>query len=309
MNSLHFSGKKIAIMGGNGFIGTHLAKKLRMLGAKFLIIANKKNPPSRADFLQIDLLRRDSKLVRALLGCGYVFHLAATFSPKARGKRGDENYLMTKNILEASAKAGISKIVMASSAAVYPTIPRIIPIPEYIGREGSPNGVYGESKRRSEDFLLSHGKKYGIHIVIPRIFNVYGPGDLSARFVSSAIRDALTKNEIIILGDGNQTRDFIYIDDCIAGLLACMENGTAGQTVNICTGQETSLMGAAKIIVKTAKADSCRIGLETTDDRPGIRSVGDTSIAQKQLQFKAKTSLAEGIKKTLAWFQKQGYNL
>lgn len=286
-----FRNEKVAVTGGTGFIGVPLVNQLRNVGATVRTISN---------------LENSRKIEKEFKGCKYVFHLAATFSPSGAGQK-DENFLMTKNVLQASLRGGVSKVLMASSSAVYPEIPSIIPIPESSGREGIPNGAYGQSKRNCEDLSLQYMRKYNVCVVIPRIFNVYGPGDYSKRFIPTVIKKAISNRNIYVNSRGNQTRDFIYIDDCVRGLIKCMGRGESGQILNICTGKEINIADAVNMIIKQTNSKS-KVEVKPKREERDRKSVGDTALARKYIGFQAKVSFEEGINKTIEWFRQNESN-
>lgn len=286
----------------------HLLSKLNFLKARVVAAGNKaeairKKRSADSELVSVNLLKSGPKLNQLCKGCKYMFHLAGVFSPCSTGL-GDENFVMTKNILDASMRHGISKVLIASSAAVYSTGPSIIPTPESLGREGIPNGLYGESKRACEDLAMQYVQKYRICLVIARMFNVYGPGDYSQRFIPSVMEKALENQSIYVKSHGNQARDFIYVEDCVEGLVKCMERGQAGQIFNICTGRKLNLVEAAKIIVRKLHSKS-QVKLRPQKEEKDVVSVGDTSFAEKWLGFRARIKFEEGIGHTIKRLQAQ----
>lgn len=311
-NSSFFKNKKVLVTGGTGFIGSHLVVSLAQEGAKVCSLGRQdalssalKTAGGDIAFFDVDLLA-EKNLDSIFRDQDLVFHLAATFSPKDISSEEDENSLMTKNVFKAARESGVQRVVLASSASVYPPEPNIYPIPEKAGTEGSAHNAYGTSKRRCEKLAKEHVQRYSQTILIPRLFNIYGPGDTSNHFIPAAIREVFSESTgITITGDEKQTRDFLYIADCVRGLQAIMENGKSSKPVNICSGVETTLLEAAKIITRITgkKAD---IRTNQTGKITQMRSFGDTRLAAEQLGFHAKVTLDEGLHKTIEWRMRKG---
>lgn len=310
-NSSFFKNKKVLVTGGTGFIGSHLVISLAQegarvcsLGRKDALLVTPKPAGDNITFFDVDLLA-EKNLDSIFCDQDLVFHLAATFFPKDVSEQEDENSLMTKNVFEAAKKSGVQRVVLASSAGVYPSESSIYPIPEKLGTEGSAHSIYGASKRRCEKLAQEYAQRYGQTILIPRLFNIYGPGDISHRFIPAAIIEILSDStSITIEGNEKQTRDFLYITDCIRGLQAIMENGKSAKPINICSGVETTLLEATKTIAKIVRK-AIDIRTNQTGKVTQMRSVGDAHLAQKQLGFRAEVSLHEGLQRTIEWHTRE----
>ncbi len=302
---------KICITGGAGFIGSNLARRLLKESIDVKIvdnmstgkIGNMSDTKNSVEFEKISILDAKS-LAQALKGCGTVIHLAAKTTNTGSVNNEKEtlrtNIEGTKSTMDACLSAGVRKIVFASSAAVYAESET--PIKE--SHPIDPRTPYGESKLEAERIIQEYGKKYGIKFCILRLFNVYGPGQpfkgaesaVIPKFVSLAKKN----KKLLIRGDGNQTRDFIYISDVCAALRnAALTQECDGFVINVGTGKPTRILELAELVKRITKSES---GLEFVPSGDEIcHSCADTSLSKKLLGMEKFTGLEEGIKKTAEW--------
>lgn len=244
----------VLITGGAGFIGSHLTEKLLLGGDKVRILddlssGKRENLPHHAalEFIEGDI--RDARLVeRCLEGVDAVVHLAAIASVQASIddpiRTHQVNFDGTLNLLEAARRNGTGRFLYACSAAVYGDAASI-PVPE----DSAPNPLspYAVDKLAGEYYLLHYHRKYDLPATSFRFFNIYGPRqDPSSPYsgVISVFVDRLkSRQPVTIFGDGEQTRDFVYVGD-LATLLVRAVHGTegAGGVFNLGTGQRHSLL-------------------------------------------------------------------
>lgn len=298
---------KIIVTGGAGFIGSRLVDFLIKNGFEVLVIDNlsygsERNLNPKALFKKLDIKNGDkiNKCFREFLP-DFVFHLAAITSKSSSDKNRifQTNVLGTTNILKACVKNKVKKIVFASSAAVYGNIARF-PIKE--NQKLSPLNPYGFSKADAESQILSASKKYNLNYSILRYSNVYGPrqrGDTEGGVISIFCRQSLSSKELIVDGDGRQTRDFVYIDDVTkANYLSLIFPKSF--TANVSTNKETGILDLTKIIEKISRK-KIKIVFKPVKKEEIKRSRLNNSLIKQKLNWQPKTKLEAGVIKTYYW--------
>ncbi len=222
---------KVVVTGGCGFIGGHLVRELVNQGHDVTIIddlsvGKKENVPKNVDFKQIDIRNFKSSVLK---GADYVFHLAAKTSiPESFEKFNeylDVNVKGTKNILDSCVENKIKKVIFISSCSVYGNNQNL-PIKETT--ELSPLSHYAMTKVIGEQLCRIYKEKYNLDYLIFRFFNIYGPEQNPNSEYSGVISKFITKilnnDELIVFGDGKQTRDFIFVKDIAKYLVNGMKS-------------------------------------------------------------------------------------
>jgi nucleoside-diphosphate-sugar epimerase len=253
------------------------------------------------NILDADVLKEELK------GCDYIFHTAAiasVFESLEKPELTEKvNVKGTEAVLEAAMSCAAKMVVFISSAAVYGTDPTL-PKKEDMQVEGT--SPYGESKIKGEQLCREYSEKFGLGTVALRLFNVYGTrqnleteyATVIPKFINLMAHDLVPQ----IYGDGAQTRDFIYIDDVVNGLvLAATKNAGRGEVYNIASGKETSINELAALLNEILGKS---IEPEHVDPVPGdIKfSVADISKARDKLDFAPKTDLKEGLKRIATFY-------
>jgi UDP-glucose 4-epimerase len=301
------------ITGGAGFIGSHLADALLAEGHHVRVVddfstGHADNVDSRCEVMRGDVC--DPALIRrAMLGAAGCFHLAAIASVA----RANEDWLGTHRVnlggtvtvLDAARHLGGVPVVYASSAAVYGHAAGVADEETVT----APITAYGADKRGSELHAAAGTLVHGVPTLGLRFFNVYGPRqDPNSPYsgVISIFAKAVASGQpVTINGDGQQTRDFIFVGDIVRFLLLGMDGlvrrkvGISGSILNACTGRETSVLEMAGLIADLLRADlRTRHGPVRPGDIP--RSVGSPARAGRALGVAARTGLREGLAATLA---------
>lgn len=297
------------VTGGAGFIGSHLVEALLARGDRVRVLDNLSSGYvdnlagviDRVEFVEGDI-REGGVVQEATAGVDFVFHLAAIVSvPKSMAEPVETehvNVVGTLNVLQAARKAGVQGVVLSSSCAVYgdePALPKTEAMPP------RPKSPYAVSKLAAEDYSQIYYETYGLKTVVLRYFNAFGPRqDPSSPYsgVISIFMDKLSQGLApTIFGDGQQTRDFVYVGDVVrANLIAAEVEQAAGQVFNIATGQPVTINRLFECLGDLLDGE-----FEPTygPPRPGdiVYSYGDASRAQRVLGWQPEVSLEEGLRR------------
>lgn len=304
---------RILITGGAGFIGSHLADALVEKGHQVTILDNLSTGttrflPDKAEFVEADI--RDTSIASLFDTHHFdvIYHEAAqTMVPTSIAHPdfdADENIMGLLSILENARRTGVKKVIFSSSAAIYgdnlalPLKEEEIPAPE---------SFYGLTKWMTEHYLALYHKLYGLHYTVLRYSNVYGPrqGAHGEGGVIYIFAKALAEGKpITIFGDGKQTRDFISVHDIVAANVAALEQGNE-EIMNVSTEEETTLEELAHQMVTLAGYDASYIHYGPARTGDIYRSALSNQKIQSILDWKPAYSLAEGLKDTLDFFQKE----
>jgi NAD dependent epimerase/dehydratase len=313
----YWSSKKVLVTGAGGFIGSHLVEQLVVNGAnvKAFIHYNSRRDPGMLAFLPEELLSRvelipgdlrdQSALRDAMKRCLVVFHLGATISIPYSYLHPDEvvetNILGTLNVLSACRDLGVRRLVHTSSSEVYGTA-RKVPIPEE--HQLQAQSPYSASKIAADKLAESFYCSYDLPVVTVRPFNTYGPRQ-SARAVIPAIISQALMFDAIHLGNTDTSRDFTFIDDTVAGLLAAGQvDHVEGKVFNLGTGEAIKIGDLAeKILRKIGK--TCVIKNDHQRLRPPKSEVqqlvSDNRLAGDVLGWQPKFTFDQGLDLTIKW--------
>jgi len=304
---------KIIVTGGAGFIGSHLVDRLIKGGHKVIVIDNlstgkKENLNPKAKFYKADIRSPKISQIFKKEKPKAVFHYAAQIDIRKSAEEPIEsasiNILGTLNVLENCKKFGTKKIIFASSGgAVYGNAQIIPTLEDYASFPVSP---YGIEKLISEYYLDFYHKNYNLKYLILRYANIYGPRQNSkaeAGVVAIFTNKLLNNETPIINGDGEQTRDYVFVDDAVrAAILTFKFSKSDNSIFNIGTSRETNVNNLYKLIVgETGKNVSANYGLAKPGEQK--RSCLDYSKIKKELNWKPKYNLEKGLKKTVKWFK------
>jgi UDP-glucose 4-epimerase len=309
---------KVLLTGGAGAIGSNLADELVLAGVEELVILDNfvrgrheniawavANGPVRV----VDGDIRDRDLVRELMsGVDVLFHQAAIrITQCAEEPRLALEVLVdgTYNVVEAAADAGVRKVVAASSASIY-GLAETFPTTEKHHPYAN-DTLYGAAKTFNEGLLRSMRAMFGLDYVALRYFNVYGPRmDVHGLYTEVLVRwmDRIAEGKPpLILGDGLQTMDFVYIGDIARANLAAAQSDVTDAVFNVASGTETTLLELAQMLLHVMESD---LPVEHGPARAvnGVtRRLASTSLAREQLGFEAKVDLEEGLTRLVEWWR------
>ncbi|MFQ5579036.1 MAG: SDR family NAD(P)-dependent oxidoreductase [Nitrospiria bacterium] len=303
---------KVLVTGGAGFIGSHLVDRLIQEGYQVVVVDNlstgkKKNINKEASFYKVDILnsKRVERVFQKEKPEIISHHAAQVDIPRSVSDPEIDartNILGLLNLLDSAVRHGTRRIVFASSGGAVYGEQELFPAPE--GHPTHPHSPYGVSKLSSEHYLFYYQKASGLEYTALRYGHVYGPRQGlhgEAGVVAAFTQKMLKGEQVVINGNGMQTRDYIFVDDVVDANMAVINNEVAG-TYNVGTGQETSenqlyryLLGATASTVKEIH------GAEKKGEQ--TRSVLDWQKINKAVEWEPRVSLEEGLARTVAFFK------
>jgi len=303
---------RILVTGGAGFIGSHIVEHFATK-AEVRVLDNLRSGYREnlagfdVEFIEGSVT--DRKIVtEAVKGVDYVFHLAAMISvPESMEKIAEcveINTQGTLNVLQEAADAGVKKLCFSSSAANYgdnPTIPKL----ETMNPE--PKSPYAVTKLDGEYYCSIFAGEGWLNTACMRYFNVFGPrqdpGSQYAAAIPIFIHKALRNEPITIFGDGEQTRDFIYVKDIVAANVHLAENESYTGVYNVAYGQRQTINDIANKIIELTRSSS---DIQYAPSRPGDVRHSQASVDKiRSTGFIPGASFDEGLKKTIAYFSQE----
>jgi len=303
----------IIITGSAGFIGTHLTRHLLSHGYNVEGVDNythtitNMNRQVRHPF-DIDVSKQgwenDKYIINFVENCDAIVHLAANtvigITVKSPAQAIRNNVEGVLNVLEACRKHDL-KMVFASSAEVYGSNQHTKPMNEH--HPINPHTPYGASKIAGEYLCQTYRKVYGLKTNVTRCFNIYGPLQrIGSGVIPIFTSRVLNGKSPIVLGDGLNTRDYVYIDDIVQAYELAILKDFQGEPVNFCSGVETSTNDLADLIIKISGANVKRRNGPARGWEPR-RSWGDFRRATREFNWKPEISLEEGLKKYVEWYK------
>ncbi|HDR88589.1 MAG TPA: SDR family oxidoreductase [Bacteroidetes bacterium] len=306
--------KKILVTGGAGFIGSHLCEKLLERGNEVICLDNyftgeKKNIVHLRDHPYFELIRHDVTMP-FYIEVDEIYNLACPASPihyQYNPIKTIKTSVMGAINMLGLAKRIHARILQASTSEVYGD-PEVHPQPEeYHGNVNpiGPRSCYDEGKRCAETLFMDYHVQNGVKIKIARIFNTYGPRmhPSDGRVVSNFIVQALKQEDIIVYGEGNQTRSFQYIDDLVDGLILLMESRESlTGPVNLGNPVEFTILELARMIIRMTGSRSGIKHAPMPQDDP-LQRQPDITLARTELNWEPAIPLEEGLEKTIAYFK------
>jgi UDP-glucose 4-epimerase len=299
---------RFLVTGGAGFIGSTLANRLQADGHRVSVLDDLSNGDQARLHPEITFTQGDTGNIPLLWSLMHdvdcVYHLAARVSV-AQSLLHPRDYNRvnvggTVSLMEAMRDTGVRRVVFTSSGAVYGRQPRL-PVKET--DLPHPDSPYAVSKWSAEQYIHTIGELWGLETVALRIFNAYGPNQSlpmsHAPVIPRFLQQALTGGSVVLFGQGEQTRDFVYVDDVVESLVnsATADSVNRG-IINIGSGRETAIRDLVHEITRVTGKE---INLINNPTRPGgvPRLVADITRAQELLDFQPKTGLHEGLRLTM----------
>jgi UDP-glucose 4-epimerase len=301
----------ILITGGCGFIGVNLIAYLKRNTSDSIVVLDNLSLGRKESLLEFDVdfiegdITDEHLINRVMKDIDAVIHLAADTRVMDSIENPDFNYHVnvngTYNLLAASRKYGVDKFIFASTGGAI--LGDVMP-PVHEGIVPRPISPYGASKLCGEAYCSAFAGAYGIKTASLRFSNVYGPRSYHKGSVIAHFFKQIIKGEpLVVYGDGEQTRDYVYVDDLCSAVRNAMVIEKGGQTFQLGTGVETSIHRLIDLI-KQCVGNDYTIQVEYESARKGeiIRNFTDVSFARKSLGYEPEVALEEGLKKTWEWF-------
>lgn len=306
---------KYLVTGGAGFIGSHIAEALVKRGDRVRVLDNLSTGyqqnlagfANHVEFLEGDI--RDEAIVeKAVAGVDFVYHQAALASvPRSVKRPLDTNAACvtgTLNVLDKARQAGVQRVIYAASSSAYGDQPfsskREIDLP-------SPRSPYAVAKLAGEYYCHAFFHTYGLETVCIRYFNVFGPrqdpDSPYSAVIPLFITALLAGRQPVIFGDGQQSRDFTFVENVVHGnLLAAEAEGVAGMTINVANGRSTSLLRLIELLNGLLGTD---VQPEFHPPRPGDvkHSLADTTRAHQLLGYEPPVKFEEGLARSIEYYR------
>jgi nucleoside-diphosphate-sugar epimerase len=314
--------KRVLVAGGAGLIGSHLARTLANKGAKVCVadnlssgsLKNIEDIKNKVEFVSADL-RKEANCVRLTRDMDFVFQVAANmggigYITAVGADIMRDNILINVNMLQASFENKVKEYFYSSSACVYPEYRQkdadVVPLKESDATPADPDQFYGWEKLATEKMCEAYQKDHGMNIRMARFHNVYGEvytafdkdkGKAPCHIIMKALR--YPGEEFAIWGDGKQTRSFLYIDDCVEGVLKLMESNYP-KPVNIGSDRLVTIDELARIVIDISGK---KITVKHDLSKPqGVRGRNaDITLVKKEVGWEPKISLEEGLRRTYDW--------
>lgn len=313
-----YENKKVLVAGGTGFVGVNLINRLLSLGAD--VRATVHNKPAvidddRVEYITCDLMEKED-CRRATEGVDCVFMCAANTSGAAVMAKTPlvhvtPNILMNTLLLDAAYSAGVKKYLFISSNTVYPAVDH--PVTE---EEMVPGDVFEKyfcvawMKQFTEVLCRMYAEKIPrpMKTVVVRPANIYGPHDdfewETSHVLPALMRKVVERHDPIqVWGDGNDVKDFIYIDDFIDGMLLAMERIENFEPINIASAVPCTIKQALQAMLEADGYTDARISFDASKPTMIPIRLIDASMARRVLGFEARTPMAEGLKRTIQWYR------
>jgi GDP-L-fucose synthase len=301
--------KRIIITGGSGFLGSHLVQGLEQSGYRSVFAPTHKEVDlTRGD--AIERLFNDHKPEIVIHGAAVVGGIGANRSNP--GRFFYENAIMGIQLIESARRHGVEKTVVLGTICAYP---KFTPVPFreedlWNGYPEETNAPYGLAKKMMLVQCQAYREQYGMNAIFVLPVNLYGPRDnfdlQSSHVIPALIRKCVEavqtgREEIVLWGDGSPTREFLYVEDAVDGILLATERYNKSAPVNLGSGMEISIRDLATLIARLTGFIG-KIVWDTGQPNGQPRRCLDVSKAEQEFGFKAKTPFEDGLRKTIDWY-------
>jgi GDP-L-fucose synthase len=311
--STFWTGKKVMVTGGAGFLGSKVVEKLGQRGCRDVFVPRSKD----YDLRQLEAVRGAIQKAAPDI----IIHLAARVGGIGANRLHPaeyfyDNLIMGVQLMHEAWRSGVNKFVAIGTVCAYP---KFTPVPFsedhlWDGYPEETNAPYGMAKKMLLVQSQAYRQQYGYNSIFLLPVNLYGPGDNfdpeSSHVIPALIKkcaDAVDRGDETIeaWGDGSPTREFIYVDDAAEGIVLAAEAYNESVPVNLGSGQEISIKALLETVARLTGFGG-RIVWDTSKPNGQPRRMLDTSRAERLFGFRARTDLAHGLARTVAWYKEQG---
>ncbi|PPI54158.1 NAD-dependent epimerase/dehydratase family protein [Rathayibacter toxicus] len=302
-NGMDWNGRKVALVGGAGFIGHALAVRLLRSGASVTVIDDLSAPPLSPVAGELVHEHAEEMTAAQLENTDVVFHLAANKSvPRSFRDRSikQRNIDMASRVIQACQDSGVPRVVVASSCEIYG---QGSSLPNNENDEHHPRSPYAESKSEVEHLILDDEKMRGTNATIVRLFNVYGPGERPDAIVPKLCASIVAGEAFPVEGDGHQKRDFSYISTAIDHLVNIAAVPSV-PVVNVGSGSSTSVNEIVELVAQ--KRPHVHVERQNPRQQDIAEFRADTALLNSISGEVNDTSLSLGLDRTLAWWERKG---
>ena len=306
-----WTGRKVVITGGAGFLGAHVVRKVRERGCRTVTV------PRSQDFD----LRKEESIIRLFENTlpDLVIHLAAVVggigaNRRHPGKFFYDNAIMGLHLMEQARLFGVDKVVVIGTVCAYP---KYTPVPFqeaelWNGYPEETNAPYGLAKKMLLVQSQAYRQEYGFNSIYLLPVNLYGPGDNfdpeDSHVIPALIRKCLEaveagREEVMVWGTGGASREFLYVEDAAEAILLAAEHYNDPEPVNLGSGLEISIKELVELIAELTGFKG-RLVWDTTKPDGQPRRCLDTDRAKRTFGFRAQTDFREGLRRTIAWYRR-----
>ncbi len=296
---------RILVTGGGGFLGSHLVERLEADGHD--VVSSRRAEYDLTRWEDAERLFRDVHPERVFHVAGEVGGIGA--NRESPGRFWFANLMMGAHVLELARQTELEKLVIVGTVCAYP---KFAPVPFneddlWDGYPEETNAPYGVAKKSILVGAQSYRQQYGLNSIFLLPANLYGPRDnfdlKTSHVIPDLIRKMLeTRERVTLWGDGSPTREFLYVDDCVEGLMLAADRYDGPDPVNLGTGAEISIKELAELIAELTGFEG-EIEWDTSMPNGQPRRSLDATRARELFGFQARTQLRDGLERTIAWYR------